>query len=1642
MNSDCSISSIAFDVMRHNNTPIQEMTIWIKDMEPDYEIPSQYSYLARFERFIEGATQVHHSTTSFAPTTGWNTISFNETDFTHEAGKAILVAMRGVCSDVSCGNELLCYQSQCSFRGDWYKVGCNTDPGTNVEGTSYSERAAIQFGYTLTSACASPMGLTVTYPEGIGTEAILGWTENGEATAWQICLNDDETNLIEANSNPFTLTNLTLETTYTAKVRANCGDEQSAWSVAISIVPTFKTMVGIGNASESRLPTNPFQNYSLTQQIYTPAELGDAANIVSIDFFNNGTDATTRNIDIYMTHTLENNCPSWPQGSWIPVAATDLVFSGTVNILSKAWTTIVLDTPFDYDGTQNVVVTVDDNTGSAASYVSEAYQFLCFENQGQTYSSQFYFGTDNHNPTDNTPTAWGTGTNHKNHIRVMKMQPPTGLTVSDVTSQSATLSWTENGTATSWQICIDGDMNNLITVTENPYTLTGLTPNTTYTAKVRANYGIDYNVWSNEVSFITPATLPYSTDFETDCNWIFQKRGEDEVNSWAWGTATSNGGTHSIYVSNDGGASYAYNVTSTSVVMYAHKSFEFEEGCYNISFDWKAVGAIRDHYEGDYLRVLLNPVSNDTPSDLNAPGVICLYNRLRIQDNWQTKSYDLYVSSAQSYRLVFCWISYVGVYTNTWRYGNPAAIDNVSITPIAGLKPTNLQYITSATNTDATLGWTENNSNAIAWQICLNGDEDHPIDANTNPFTLTDLAFDVTYTAKVRTITNFGSTDWSGEISFTPVVGNKPTNLQCTTQGYTATLNWTENNSNAIAWQICLNRDMNNLIQVTENPCTLTDLTSYEVYTAKVRSITSNGITAWSDEISFTTTTPLPYSTDFEDGTDGWTFVKGTVYGYDTYGHQTSWTDQYNDWAWGSAADLNGSHSNSIYISDDDGTHFRFLFHPMPGLLWAYKYFWFEEGVYHISFDWRCYGMYGNESQQLYDYLKVSLNSNSEPSTGGLYTSEPLGQNMLWQPMSFDVTVTTAGRYQLVFLYYASACWIYEQSIGEYAPLPAAIDNVSITPVGGLKPTNLQCTAATNTRATLGWTENNSNATGWQICLNGDEDHLIEASTNPFTLTGLTTEATYYAKVRSITNGDESAWSDEIGFVPTIKTVLGMGTETSVALPLANHFTGVQSQQIYTADELGAAGDILSIGFYKTGTAPCTRNLQIYMAHTTTNKYTTADDWVNTSNAQLIFSGTMSFADDAWTTINLATPFHYDGQQNIAITVLDQTGTAGEQAGFLCYTASEKQTLVYQSLTAYLMNEKSQIRMLKSDKYTTVDGYGTGDGKWQLVASPIVGILDPMESANMLSNTYDLYRFNQSATLEWENWKQEGDNYHFNLESGRGYLYANSENVNLVFSGAPYSDNGQIPLAYDATAHFAGWNLIGNPFATAATIDKPFYRMNEDGTALSAQVEAGNTVEAMEGVFVQATTTGQSANFTASTRSNAKAAKVLQIRVAKANETKGGVSTGSTTATVDNAIIRFDGGQPLGKFTLRTVDSRLYIPQDGKEYAVVTVGDVGTDGVRNVSVGRDAKFCVSTEVPINFKAEENGTYTLNFSAEQVSFSYLHLIDNLTGADVDLLNAGDCGSGSAMTTEGMSYTFTAKTTDDASRFRLVFATSGK
>lgn len=299
----------------------------------------------------------------------------------------------------------------------------------------------------------------------------------------------------------------------------------------------------------------------------------------------------------------------------------------------------------------------------------------------------------------------------------------------------------------------------------------------------------------------------------------------------------------------------------------------------------------------------------------------------------------------------------------------------------------------------------------------------------------------------------------------------------------------------------------------------------------------------------------------------------------------------------------------------------------------------------------------------------------------------------------------------------------------------------------------------------------------------------------------------------------------------------------------------------------------------------------------------------------------------------------------------------------------------------------------------TISGYGQSEGGYYLIASP-VGNITPGADNGFIVNDYDLYRFNQSQPRqEWENWKNNGNLDGFNIESGKGYLYANNVGTTLFFDGTPYNGDGQVPLVYDGSAEFPGWNLIGNPFATSANLDRPYYRLNPDGSALKTETE-DDEVAVMEGVFVQATEAG-TATFTQSELT--RVAKLNLSVICSHDASKGSKAAGLTV--IDNAIVRFDDGVMLGKFQLLEGGTKLYVPQGSKDYAVVSAPNEG-------------------EMPVNFKVEKNGTYTVGVETENIEMSYLHLIDNMTGADVDLLAEP-------------SYTFDAKATDYESRFRLVF-----
>ena len=122
-------------------------------------------------------------------------------------------------------------------------------------------------------------------------------------------------------------------------------------------------------------------------------------------------------------------------------------------------------------------------------------------------------------------------------------------------------------------------------------------------------------------------------------------------------------------------------------------------------------------------------------------------------------------------------------------------------------------------------------------------------------------------------------------------------------------------------------------------------------------------------------------------------------------------------------------------------------------------------------------------------------------------------------------------------------------------------------------------------------------------------------------------------------------------------TVGGYTTESGNKAPVYCANKWAITQQFYTAEEIGkSSGTIETIAFKTTdqGTYPYTRNLNVYMVNS--DEYAIVGNGMKAMSASdLVFSGEVTFAQNAWVSIDI-TDFEYTGK-NILICVNDVTGS-------------------------------------------------------------------------------------------------------------------------------------------------------------------------------------------------------------------------------------------------------------------------------------------------------------------------------------------------------------------------------------------------
>ena len=357
------------------------------------------------------------------------------------------------------------------------------------------------FNYSDHTSIQRPTNLTISLTHGDGTVATLSWTENGSSTSWEICLNDDESNIITTDNNPFSLTGLTPETKYTVKVRATHQGEHSDWSKSVTFTPTnkFELTVNDGTNINNFVPIYGYyvDDISLSQFIIPANQLTNIqwATITNLTFYasQSSIDWDDAKFEVYMSEvsntTFTSGTPQWDD-------MTKVMNAGTLTVSDNKML-VTLDTPYLYEG-GNLMIGIKETT-SGSFVTSEWYGINTTENtaignvssSGSTYELKHFLPktTISYEPGE-APTCFH----------------PTSLTqIGEPTNNSVQLSWTP-GTEDqdAWQICINGDETHPIDVNTNPYTLTGLNQDTRYTVKVRGNCGGgDVSRWSNEITFKT-----------------------------------------------------------------------------------------------------------------------------------------------------------------------------------------------------------------------------------------------------------------------------------------------------------------------------------------------------------------------------------------------------------------------------------------------------------------------------------------------------------------------------------------------------------------------------------------------------------------------------------------------------------------------------------------------------------------------------------------------------------------------------------------------------------------------------------------------------------------------------------------------------------------------------------------------------------------------------------------------------------------------------------------------------------------------------------------------------------------------------------------------------------------------------------
>lgn len=525
-----------------------------------------------------------------------------------------------------------------------------------------------------------------------------------------------------------------------------------------------QVQVGDGTAIDKGVPFEPSTSYSYAQSIYLSSEILATGTITALQYYYAGPyDLTgSQDLTVYIGHTTKTTFTS--TSDWEPLANLTEVYSGGLVANGAGWVSFELETPFLYNGTDNLIIAVKENSEEAGYGEDDFYAYQVVENRSLSFSSWSPLDLENQEDgelLDFVPIITFEGINQA-------CPKPMNLVASDPTTTGISLYWNssvENATGSQYYIATSNTAPSASTeptgnVTSGEYALveTGLLPGTEYYVWVRDLCEGNPGVWSNSASFVT-ACIP--------TNLFFENFDSTPINTLPICWSAIIDGTEGLITSsvkitnedaNSGGKSVEFyrNSDETSrMILVTPILSNLQEGTNRLKFFAKRF------IMGNAASLKIGTLDSNMPE-----ANFTVVDQIELTENFIEYTVDFTSLGETS-------DSYVGIMVNTLDPNFLGYVDDIrwEVTPLC---PDVTQItVPVATIATAIVQW-QAGDNETQWEVV------HATTATTDPSTLTpvvsatatpsaeinDLQENTNYFVWVRSVCGAGNGLWMGPVAF------------------------------------------------------------------------------------------------------------------------------------------------------------------------------------------------------------------------------------------------------------------------------------------------------------------------------------------------------------------------------------------------------------------------------------------------------------------------------------------------------------------------------------------------------------------------------------------------------------------------------------------------------------------------------------------------------------------------------------------------------------------------------------------------------------------------------------------------------------------------------------------------------------